>query len=128
MTYLDANLRRLKATKDDFYAWSDGDKLRAFAHSQMQAIHVYQHHVPEPDPIDLQVARELLRIAARLDLVDEVEAAQLLAPAWLSTRQAATRTGKSTQTIRRWCRSGMVTARKKGRDWLVDPASIGVEP
>ena len=43
---------------------------------------------------------------------------------WITVDEAAVTTGKSVQTVRRWCRNGKVSARKSGRDWLIDPTSL----
>lgn len=72
LAHLDGELAPVKAACDSWYDWSDGDKLRAIAHTQLQASHIARH-LGEVD--GLPAIREVLRIAVRLDLVDEQEAA-----------------------------------------------------
>lgn len=69
--HLDDHLTEVRSAEPDWYSWSDGDKLRGLAHNQLAGQHVMAH---VGIPIDLQYARDLLRIAARLDILDELEA------------------------------------------------------
>jgi len=58
--------------------------------------------------------------AARGTPVDTLDAMTHYVP----TRAAAATTGVSTGYVRRLARTGRILARRAGRDWLVDPASL----
>ncbi len=44
---------------------------------------------------------------------------------WISIEEAAAQVGRSVATVRRWAGDGTVRARKNGKLWLIDPASLG---
>ncbi|MBB4735844.1 hypothetical protein HDA30_001352 [Micrococcus cohnii] len=43
---------------------------------------------------------------------------------WITTAQAAAQIGKSAETVRAWCRAGLVTARSEGNAWYIEPESL----
>jgi excisionase family DNA binding protein len=43
---------------------------------------------------------------------------------WLTTAEAAELTGYHVKYVRRLVREGKIAARKRGRDWWVDKASV----
>jgi excisionase family DNA binding protein len=48
----------------------------------------------------------------------------ILAPGWLTVAEAAGLTGYTEAHIQRLARQGEVTARKVGRQWVIDRASV----
>lgn len=44
--------------------------------------------------------------------------------AWIMTTEAAQRLGVKPDTVRRMCREGRLHGTRRGRDWLIDPASV----
>ena len=74
--HLDHHLEGVEAIQAHPEKWSDGDKLRSQARLQLKAQHdLYHAHRPH-FPIDLTIPRDLMRIAARLDVLDELEYAE----------------------------------------------------
>lgn len=70
-----------------------------------------------------RIATALERIADTLTLFEE-DQDESESEHWVSPVEAAELAGKSAPTIRRWAQSGRVNARKSGKTWLIDSASI----
>lgn len=71
--HLDDHLSTVKAAEPDFYEWSDADQLRGIAVSLLDGAHQFLHVMHGAEAVDVQVPRTLLRVAARLDTIDEEE-------------------------------------------------------
>jgi excisionase family DNA binding protein len=71
-----------------------------------------------------QQSAEALSTGAALNLARPVNGSHNRPTAWLTIEQAAARTGRHPDLLRRWCAGGRIEATRVGRQWLLADSDL----